>query len=109
MEILLSFKEAVECGASEKELRFLVKINKIKYRKIPGYRGKYFFFSSLLYFFPALNPIPFVNTDDNMWQRNEDIFFDELKTAGSQSKLASLKKEKRQVISFFLKDFEKNK
>ena len=109
MEILLNFKEAVEAGAPEKELRFAIKDGKIKYRKIAGLRGKYLFYSSLLYFFPKIKKPENLTLPAPEALKNEDIFYDLLEKAGSQSKLAKKLKIKRQIINFIKVEFEKEK
>ena len=109
MELLLSFKEAVDTGAPEKDLRFFIKTGKIKYRKIAGVRGKYLFYSSLLYFFPYIKKPENLCLPAQEALKNEDIFDDLLEKAGSQSKLAKNLKIKRQIINFIKTDFKKEK
>ncbi len=105
MEILLSFDEAVKAGAPEKDLRLMIKLKKIKYRKVEGLRKKHLFLSSLVYFFNITPPVP-VNITESA-KTNKDIFFDLLEKCDyNQSKLAERLKLTRQAVSLILKEFE---
>ena len=105
MEILLNFKEAVEAGVPEKDLRFLIKTGKIKYRKIAGMRGKYLSLSSLVYFFNIPSPVPINFKEEAKF--NYDIFRDRLEKHNyNQSKLAKELNLTRQAISLIAKEFQ---
>lgn len=105
MEIFLTFKEAVEAGAGAKELRFAIKIGKIKYRKIACVRGKYLSLSSLVYFFNIPSPVPINFKEEAKF--NYDIFRDRLEKHNyNQSKLAKELNLTRQAISLIAKEFQ---